>query len=141
MPRNDSAHALMPVLPILLLVASTSMAEEWTAPRTAGGHPDHQGIWANNSATPLERPEAFGDKATLTDEELADLKRRLEEIREGSQAGDLLGDYLIQRVLEDPEFRGSTRSPGTTTPSGSSTGNSTTARRSWSTRRTAAFRP
>ena len=106
MPRNDSAHALMPVLPILLLVASTSMAEEWTAPRTAGGHPDLQGIWANNSATPLERPEAFGDKATLTDEELADLKRRLEEIREGSQAGDLLGDYLIQRVLEDPEFRG-----------------------------------
>ena len=37
---------------------------------------------------------------------MADLKRRLEEIREGSQAGDLLGDYLIQRVLEDPEFRG-----------------------------------
>ena len=43
MPRNDSAHALMPVLPILLLVASTSMAEEWTAPRTAGGHPDLPG--------------------------------------------------------------------------------------------------
>ncbi|MCY3970838.1 MAG: hypothetical protein OXG74_12950 [Acidobacteria bacterium] len=106
MPRNDFARALMPTFLILLLVATTSGAEEWSVPRTADGHPDLQGIWANNSATPLERPKAFGEKATLTDEELADLKRRLDEIREGSQAGDLLGDYLIQRVLEDPEFRG-----------------------------------
>ncbi len=106
MPRFCSVRVLMPVLLVLLMAAGTVAAEEWAAPRTAAGQPDFQGIWANNSATPLERPEAFGDKATLTDEELADLKRRLEEIREGSQAGDLLGDYLIQRVLEDPEFRG-----------------------------------
>ena len=96
----------MPTFLMLLLVSGAAPAEEWRTPRTADGHPDLQGIWANNSATPLERPKAFGEKATLTDEELADLKRRLEEIREGSQAGDLLGDYLIQRVLEDPEFRG-----------------------------------
>jgi len=96
----------MPTFLILLLVAGAAPAEEWAVPQTADGHPDFQGIWANNSATPLERPKAFGEKATLTDEELADLRRRLDEIREGSQAGDLLGDYLIQRVLEDPEFRG-----------------------------------
>lgn len=106
MSRCSPGRLPMPTFLILLLVAGAAPAEEWTTPRTADGHPDLQGIWANNSATPLERPEAFGEKATLTDEELADLKRRLEEIREGSQAGDLLGDYLIQRVLEDPEFRG-----------------------------------
>ena len=31
----------------------------WTAPRTAHGHPDLQGVWANNSATPLQRPAAL----------------------------------------------------------------------------------
>lgn len=106
MPRCCPGRVLTPMFLILFLAAGAHASEEWSAPRTAGGHPDLQGIWANNSATPLERPQAFGEKATLTDEELADLKRRLEEIRESSQAGDLLGDYLIQRVLEDPEFRG-----------------------------------
>ena len=106
MSRCRSGRVLMPTFAMLFLVAGVAPAEEWAVPRTADGHPDFQGIWANNSATPLERPTAFGEKATLTDEELADLKRRLDEIREGSQAGDLLGDYLIQRVLEDPEFRG-----------------------------------
>ena len=106
MARCCSGRVLTPLFLILFLAGGVLAAEEWATPRTADGHPDFHGIWANNSATPLERPEAFGNKATLTDEELADLKRRLEEIREGSQAGDLLGDYLIQRVLEDPEFRG-----------------------------------
>ncbi len=106
MPRFCSGRVLMPVLPLLFMAAGAAAAEEWSVPRTGDGHPDLQGIWANNGATPLERPEAFGEKATLSDEELAELKRRLSEIRESSQAGDLLGDYLIQRVLEDPEFRG-----------------------------------
>ena len=38
---------------------------------TPWGDPDLQGIWANDSATPFQRPETLGDRATLTDEELA----------------------------------------------------------------------
>ena len=40
------------------------------------GHPDFQGVWANNGMTPLERPKQFGLRATMTDAELADLKKR-----------------------------------------------------------------
>ena len=79
----------------------------WAAPRTVDGQPDLQGLWANNSATPFERPEQFGDKAVLTDEEVAELTQRVNEFRDEEQAGDLLGDSLIQKALDetfDPEF-------------------------------------
>ena len=71
------------------------------------GQPDLQGIWANNTATPFERPEQFADKAVLTDEEVAELTQRVNEFRDQEQAGDLLGDNLIQKALDatfDPEF-------------------------------------
>ena len=55
--------------------ASGAQEEQWTVPRTPDGRPDLQGVWANNTATPLERPEILGDKATLTDEELARLDK------------------------------------------------------------------
>ena len=92
----------------LPVAGQTSAATDagWTVPRTAHGQPDLQGVWTNNTATPFERPKAFGDKATLSDEELSVLQQRLEEIRAGEQAGDLLADFLIQKVLDDPEFRG-----------------------------------
>ena len=45
-------------------------------PRTVEGQPDLQGTWANDNATPLERPVEFGGRATLTDAELATLKAR-----------------------------------------------------------------
>ena len=45
----------------------------WTLPRTPDGQPDLQGVWANNTATPLQRPEAFAGREVLSDEELATL--------------------------------------------------------------------
>ena len=95
--------ALFALLP--LAAAPAVAQDEWTVPRTADGQPDLQGIWTNNSATPMERPEQLGDKATLTDEELADLTARIAEFRDAEQAGDLLGDRLIQQALGNPEFQ------------------------------------
>ena len=36
-------------------------------PRMADGHPDLQGNWLNNSATPLERPKELEGRQFLTD--------------------------------------------------------------------------
>mgnify|MGYP000905562436 CR=1 FL=1 len=40
--------------------------------RTSWGDPDLQGIYTNKTITPLERPDALGDKVFLTDEEIAE---------------------------------------------------------------------
>jgi hypothetical protein len=44
-------------------------AKGWSAPRTADGHPDLQGIWTNATITPVERPTAFEGKAVATEQE------------------------------------------------------------------------
>src|SRR5262245_4812730 len=41
--------------------------------RTPWGDPDLQGVWTNSTTTPLERPDKFANKQTLTDEERASL--------------------------------------------------------------------
>ena len=83
---------------------SSTDPDGWMLPRTPDGQPDLQGVWANNTATPLQRPEAFAGREVLSDEELATLNQRLAELRDSEQAGDLLGDRLIQQALGDPNF-------------------------------------
>ena len=45
----------------------------WTVPRTPWGDPDLQGLWPGTAmmGVPLERPEQFGDKLLLSDEEFS----------------------------------------------------------------------
>jgi hypothetical protein len=45
---------------------ATPAAKSWAVPRTADGQPDLQGIWANSTLTPLERPRELGDKQFFT---------------------------------------------------------------------------
>ena len=102
--------------PLLIMLASLAhvpvvaqapqgAVDTWTVPRTADGQPDLQGTWANNSATPLQRPEALAGQQVLTDEELAELTRLVAAFRDSEQAGDLLGDRLIQQALGNPDFQ------------------------------------
>ena len=74
----------------------------WTVPRTVDGQPDLQGTWANNNATPLERPVEFAGRATLTDAELATLKARSARLFNGE--GDAaFGDNLFATLLTNPD--------------------------------------
>ncbi len=68
-------------------------------PRTPWGDPDLSGMWVNNTATPLERPDAFQGKATLTDEELLELKKKAAEVLDGGDA--FFADDFVTAAVED----------------------------------------
>ena len=42
-------------------------------PRTPWGAPDLRGVWSHGTATPLERPERYGERGRLTDAEVAEI--------------------------------------------------------------------
>lgn len=60
-----------------LLILSFSLsftnfaAEDYIAPRTEWGQPDLQGVWNFSSSLPMERPEHFGEREFLTEQEIA----------------------------------------------------------------------
>src|SRR5229473_6018822 len=58
----------------------------WTPPLAPDGHPDLQGVWLSNSATPLERPKALEGRQALTDDEVAELKKRASRLFNGGDS-------------------------------------------------------
>jgi hypothetical protein len=77
---------------------SSSAPRGWVVARTPEGHPDFQGVWANNTVTPLQRPKHWEGKTVLTDAEVADLQKFAAQIVEND--GDAqFGDGLILAVL------------------------------------------
>jgi hypothetical protein len=70
-------------------------SKPWTPPLTPFGQPDLQGVWRNNSATPLERPAALAGRASLTDEEVAELRRRAERIFKEGNSAFAVGDAVF----------------------------------------------
>ena len=89
----------MPILAAIFASAATLAAQQkWQPPRTPDGHPDFQGVWANNTVTPLQRPKQWEGKTRLTEAEIAELKKFAAQITEND--GDAqFGDGFILAVL------------------------------------------
>ena len=72
-------------------------SDNWALPRMLNGQPDLQGVWANNVATPLERPKELAGRQYLTEEEVVALKAQATQLFDGN-GGELsqpTGELLI----------------------------------------------
>ena len=82
----------------LLLAPSLAGAQDtnWTAPQTAWGTPDLQGVWDFRTITPMERPLDLGDTAVLSDEQAAALEAETlaaQANRDSETPFDTVGNY------------------------------------------------
>ena len=76
----------------------------WKVPRLPDGHPDLQGVWANNGVTPMTRPPQWKDKASLTDQEVQELKGLVAQYV--SSGGDAVFQNFVQLALDMKEKGG-----------------------------------
>ena len=84
--------------------ASISKPTPWTVPRTPEGQPDLQGVWANNVATPLERPAELAGKPTLSNTEMARLQAAAAKVFSGTgdaAFGDQVYDAVVKAAFSD----------------------------------------
>jgi hypothetical protein len=82
-------------------------------PRAPDGRPDLQGFWSFATVTPFERPSEFGEKAVLTDEEVAEFEQQVaarSKQDEGRQRGTAAD---VSRAYNDFWYDRGTRVVGT----------------------------
>ena len=114
-PRNLSLTALAVVFPLAsgpalaqsktpegVLTASYKMPN-YKAPRTADGRPDLQGVWANNNATPLQRPKELEGKEFLSEQELTALKRAADDLFKDGNSDAAFGDAVFLAALANAQ--------------------------------------
>jgi len=67
---------------------TTAAAKSWTPQRTTDGQPDLQGVWTNNTVTPLERPKKLAAKEFYTEAELdALIKQERQRVGQAEEEG------------------------------------------------------
>ena len=69
----------------LLASLSCLAAEDYAIPRTEWGQPDLQGVWNFSSNVPMQRPEEFGERQFLSDEEIAATQLQRFELGTGAR--------------------------------------------------------
>jgi hypothetical protein len=72
----------------------------YRAARTPDAHPDFQGFWENNIATPLQRPKEIADRPTLTDAEVEKMRLKAKELFTG-KSDAVFFDGFYPAVLDN----------------------------------------
>ena len=84
-------------LTVLVSQVSAQNVGDYEVPRTIDGHPDLQEFEENNTITPVQRPDVFGDQEYLTDEDVEFLTSRLNQIESAGEdalfRGGLTSDF------------------------------------------------
>jgi hypothetical protein len=84
---------------VVFLNPSATTAQNQTALKTAWGEPDLQGIWTDETDTPLQRPARFADQEFFTEAQRAELDQQRTAMLEGDRrsergtARDVSGAY------------------------------------------------
>lgn len=65
-------------------------AGKWTPPKTAWGDPDLAGIWTSDDLhdVPLERPAKYGTRRNLTEDELRDRAKNVDQLSSTVESGE-----------------------------------------------------
>ena len=90
-------------LPFLCFVTGTTVfaafaQAQYRAPLAADGHPDLQGFWSNNNATPIERPKELADHPVLTDAEVVKMRQKAKDMFESGKSDAAFGDNVFLAV-------------------------------------------
>ena len=93
---TQASGLIVCVLASTALLAATATgadaAATYKAPRNGFGQPDLTGTWSSETLTRMERPQEFGDRLTLTPDEVARLEgARAARVEAGSKPTDQSG--------------------------------------------------
>ncbi len=97
-------HCFVLVAAAWLAAVPVAGQKTWTPPLTPYGQPDLEGVWENKSATPLERPKELAGRPFLTDQEVAELKKRAARLFDVNGNADFAGgDSYFLALLANPQ--------------------------------------
>jgi hypothetical protein len=85
------------------VVTASYKTPNYQPPRTPDGKPDLQGVWANNNATPLQRPKGLEGKEFLSEQELTAIKRAADDLFKDGKSDAAFGDSVFLAALANTQ--------------------------------------